>query len=408
MKKLSKNTIILILNFKKGGDSLKRALYAVGNFFKGTDLYLFAMCLIASAFGSIAVMSATRYSLQEEQVISRDFLIMIIAIAIGITLSLIISEIDYQIFTRFWLIIAGVSLAMMILLFFFGTGPSARSDVHTWLKFGPVNFQPSELLKIGFIITFSVHLERLKYKINNFFSILQLGAHAAIPTVLVAATGDMGSSLVFIIIAAVMLFIAGVHWGYFVGALALIGAASPLVWTFVLKQLQRDRVLALIYPELYPDIIYQQKYGMNALGSGGFTGQGLFKGAYTQAGLIPEGHNDMIFTVIGEETGLIGCFAALLLLTLIILRIISTGKKSRETSTNLICSGMASMIAAQMIINVGMCLMLLPVVGITLPFFSAGGSANLCVYLGIGLVMSIYRHNCNQETVNIKIYDSLM
>ena len=95
----------------------------------------------------------------------------------------------------------------------------------------PINFQPSELVKIGFIITFGVHLDKVKEKINNIFSILQLGANAAVPIVLVAATGDMGSALVFMVIAIVMMFVAGVHWGYFLGGIALVGAATPLIWT---------------------------------------------------------------------------------------------------------------------------------------------------------------------------------
>ncbi|MEG2081168.1 MAG: FtsW/RodA/SpoVE family cell cycle protein, partial [Oscillospiraceae bacterium] len=90
-----------------------------------------------------------------------------------------------------------------------------------------------------------------------------------------------------------------------------------------------------------------------------------------------------------------------------VLRMIYVGKKSSEQSTNFICCGMAAMIAGQVIINIGMCLMLLPVVGITLPFFSSGGSSNLCIYIGIGLVLSIYRHNCEQKAINLKVYDSL-
>lgn len=387
---------------------MKRSNGVFKEFLRRTDLYLFLMCFFTSVYGCLMVYSATRYSLGEDGHFSREFIVMVAAVALGLAAAVMISLIDYRAFTKFWYVIAGVSVVLMLLLFEFGTGPSARSDVHTWLKFGPVNFQPSELVKIGFIITFSVHLEKLRDKLNSIFSIVQLGAHALVPIALVALTGDMGSSLVFIVIAAVMLFAAGVHWGYFVGIFAVIAASSPLLWLYGLKQLQRDRVLALIHPDLYPDIIYQQKYGLNAIGSGGFTGQGLFKGSYTQAGLIPEGQNDMIFAVIGEELGFIGCIAALVLLVLITVRIISTGRKSSEQSTNLICCGMAAMIAGQLIINVGMCLMLLPVVGITLPFFSAGGSANLCVYLGIGLVLSIYRHNCEQETVNIKIYDSML
>lgn len=385
---------------------MKRKNNPVLNFIKETDLYLFTLCLFASVFGLIMVNSATRYTtVGESSSFSREFIVMIAAVGLGVILSVIISAFDYQIFTKLWPLIAIACIGIMLVLFKWGTGPSSRPDVHTWLKFGPVSFQPSELVKVGFIITFSVHLEKLKYKINNFFSILQLGIHAMIPIGLVAVTGDMGSSLVFIVIAGVMLYAAGVHWGYFVGGIAFVAAASPLVWTYGLKQLQKDRFLALIYPELYPNIIYQQKYGINAIGTGGFTGQGLFHGAYTQAGVIPEGQNDMIFAVIGEELGFVGCIVALLTLVLITLRIISTGKKSLEHSTNLICCGMAAMIAGQMLINIGMCLMLLPVVGITLPFFSSGGSSNLCIYLGIGLVLSIYRHNCDPGANNLKLYN---
>lgn len=376
----------------------------VYNFIKETDLYLFFLCLFASVFGLIMVMSATKYNIAEGSRFSREFIIMLAAVGVGAVTAVIISAFDYQIFTKLWPVIAVVCIALMLVLFKWGTGPSARSDVHTWLKFGPISFQPSELVKVGFIITFSVHLEKLKYKINNIFSIIQLGIHAMIPTGLVAVTGDLGSSLVFIVITGVMLYAAGVHWGYFVGAVAFVAAASPLVWTYGLKQLQKDRFLALVYPDLYPNIIYQQKQGVNAIGIGGFTGQGLFHGAYTQAGAIPEGQNDMIFAVIGEELGFVGGIAAMLILVLISLRMVSTGKKSIEQSTNLICCGMAAMIAGQMLINIGMCLMLLPVVGITLPFFSSGGSSNLCVYIGIGLVMSIYRHNCDPGANKMKLY----
>ena len=342
--------------------------------------------MITSAFGLLMVYSATRYTLKDGAHFSREFIIMLLAIFLGIIAALFLSYFDYQVYTKFWPVIAVFCVIIMLVLFKWGTGPSSRPDARTWLSIGPINFQPSELVKIGFIITFGVHLDKVKEKINNIFSILQLGAHAAVPIVLVAATGDMGSALVFI---------------------ALVGAATPLIWTYVLKQLQKDRFLALIYPDLYPDIIYQQQRGLNAIGAGGITGQGLFKGAYTQAGAVPESQNDMIFSVVGEELGFIGCITALLLIVLITVRIIYVGKKSSEQSTNLICTGMAAMIIGQMIINVGMCLMLLPVIGITLPFFSAGGSSNLCVYLGIGIVMSIYRHNCDTGAENIRVYESL-
>ncbi len=386
---------------------MKQFLNNIRLFWRETDKLLFLASLLASAFGLLMVYSATRHDRLEDQLFARDFLIMFIATMLGIVLCLIISYFNYEVFTRYWMIIGGICIVSLLLLFRFGTGPDERPDVHTWLNFKVFSIQPSEFVKIGFIITFGVHLDRLRDRINKPLSILQLGLHAMIPTFLVLETGDMGSALVFLVIAAAMLFVSGLHWGYFLGGIALVAAAAPLVWTYVFSSIQKNRFLALIYPDQYPAIIYQQKNGITAIGSGGLTGQGLFKGAYTQAGVVPESRNDMIFTVIGEELGFVGCIAALGLLSFIAIRMLIIGRKSRERSTNLICSGMAAMIFGQMVINVGMCLMLLPVIGITLPFFSAGGSSNLGVYLGIGLVLSIYRHNCEQEAVKIKVYDSL-
>ncbi len=386
---------------------MKKFLNSAKLFLHETDKLLLFSSIIASVFGLLTVYSATRYDLKEDELFTREFEIMLIAVILGIILCLCISYFNYEVFTRFWVVIGIVCIAALLLLFPFGSGPQARPDVRTWLNFKLFSIQPSEFVKIGFIITFGVHLDKLRDKINKPLSILQLGVHAIIPTFLVMETGDMGSALVFIVIAAAMLFAGGVHWGYFLGGIALIGAATPLVWTYIFSSIQKDRFLALIYPELYPGIIYQQEHGMTAIGAGGVTGQGLFKGVYTQSGYVPEDQNDMIFTVIGEELGFIGCIAALALLFFIAIRILIIGKKSRERSTNLICSGMAAMLIGQVVINVGMCLMLLPVIGITLPFFSAGGSANLGVYIGLGLILSIYRHNCDQEAVNIRVYDSL-
>lgn len=386
---------------------MKKFWNSVKLFLHETDIWLLLGAVITSVFGLIMVYSATRHDLTEGQLFTREFLIMLIAVVLGIGLCLLISYFNYEVFTRFWLIIGAVCIVSLLLLFPFGTGPQARPDVHTWLDFEIFSIQPSEFVKIGFIITFGVHLDRLRDKINKPLSILQLGVHAAVPTFLVMETGDMGSALVFLVIAAVMLFASGVHWGYFLGGLALVGAAAPLVWTYVFSSIQKNRFLALFYPDLYPDIIFQQKYGITAIGAGGLTGQGLFHGAYTQGGTVPEAQNDMIFTAIGEELGFLGCILALGLLCFISIRILMIGRKSRERSTNLICSGMAAMIMGQTVINVGMCLMLLPVIGITLPFFSAGGSSNLGVYIGVGLVLSIYRHNCEQKAVNIRVYDSL-
>ena len=381
---------------------MKQILKEIKHFIKETDKTLLFLCILASAFGSISVMSATKWTVNDGGMLSRDFIVMVAAICAGIFIALVISVIDYEFILKLAPLIGLVCIGLMVLLFIIGVGPLERPDAKTWIKFGSIYFQPSEIVKIGFIITFGVHLERVKSNINHPFSILQLGLHAIIPVGLVIKSGDMGSALVFIIIAIAMLFIAGLHWGYFLAGGLLVIAALPLAWIFLLDNIQKDRFLALTYPDLYPDIIYQQKRGLAALGGGGVTGQGLFNGSLTQTpNAIPEAENDMIFTVIGEELGLIGCIAALLILTFIVLRIINTGRHDNVGNIKIMCYGVAAMIAGQVIINVGMCLMLLPVIGITLPFFSAGGSSNLCIYFAIGLILSFYRYNQQRDLIHV-------
>ncbi len=378
-----------------------------GKFLRETDLYLLALCVAASVAGIIAVFSATRFSLEAGEAISRDAIVMIAAVVLGIIICLVISAIDYEVILKLWPVVAGVSVLLMLSLFIWGTGPTERSDVITWLPFRigsfSIYFQPSELLKIAFIITFAVHIELASDRLDKILNILFLCAHGAAATLLVVITGDMGSALVFLMIFAVMMFMAGIKLRYFAIAILTVVAAFPLVWVKVFNDIQRDRILALIYPESYSDIIYQQLQGKNAIGSGQFTGAGLFKGPYTQNGVVPEAENDMILSVFGEELGFIGCMFVMVLFLLMVLRVIKVAQMANDNPGKMMCIGVAAMIASQVIVNVGMCLMLLPCIGITLPFMSAGGSSNLCIYIAMGVVFSVYRVNADRTPVDFRM-----
>ena len=349
------------------------------------------------------VHSATICNLEDGQFISRDATVMIIAAVMGLIITLIISAIDYELIMKLWPIIGVVCIVLMVVTLLFGVAPESRPDARSWLAFGPIYFQTSELVKIGYVITFSMHLELCRDTINKPLSVLLLGIHAIIPVGLVVLTGDMGSALVFVFMTVAMLYFAGLHIGFFAGGGLLALASSPLIWMYIFDDYQRNRFLALLKPEEFEAESYQQLKGLNALGSGGFFGQGLFKGTYTQGGIVPESENDFIFTAIGEETGFIGCVIALGLLFAICFMIIRTGKNAKDFSSQLACYGVASIIAAQVVINIGMCLMLLPVIGITLPFYSAGGTSTVCLYIGIGLIFSIYRYNRSREAVNFRL-----
>lgn len=376
--------------------------------FKGTDWFLMLLCFIASAFGAILVHSATLNTLTEGQAISRDTRTMIIAIALGFIVAFIISMIDYELIIKIWPAIAAVALLLMVSLFFFGVGPDARSDAKTWLKItNSFYFQPSEVVKIAFVVTFSVHIELVSDKIDKVVNVLMLSGHALVYAGLVAITGDIGSALVFLIIFVGMMFVANVKLRYFaIGILGVI-AMIPIVWTKIFSEIQKERFLALIFPESYGDVIYQQDNCIKAIGSGGFFGKGLFNGTFTQNSIVPESRNDMILSVIGEELGFVGCLGLLVLFTFIVLRVLNNSRRSKDNAGTLICYGIAFMILSQIVINIGMCLQLLPVIGITLPFMSAGGSSTLSIYVAIGLVMSVYRQNIETEPENFIITGSI-
>ncbi len=383
---------------------MQRILNTLKIAYRETDKVLLLLSIAASALGVLMVASVTLAFKEEGSMLSRDASTMLLAVVLGLFCAVVISFIDYNLIFKLVPLIGGVCLLLMFATLIFGVGPESRPDAKTWLMLGSsgLYFQPSELLKIGFIITFGIHIELVQDRLSQFKHILFLGIHALIPIGLVAVSGDMGSALVFVVIFIVMMFFAGVGIRYFLIGIAAVCALLPFAWKYVFDDIQRNRFLGLFYPDLYEDIMYQQQVGMAAMKNGGLTGQGLFNGAYTQAGVVPESRNDMIFSAFGEELGFIGCFIVLAILVGITVRLIQNGKKSRNNAAALMCYGMAAMIAGQTVINIGMCLMLLPVIGITLPFYSAGGSSNLCLYIGIGLMLSIYRFDKEQEIINFR------
>ena len=361
---------------------------------KETDKLLILICLTLSAIGVVAVSSATHSSTAEDVFLSRVAKVMVLAVAMGLFAALIISLLDYEFVLKLWPVVGAVGVILMLLLIPFGVAPNARDDSICWFKITEtLYFQPSEIVKIGFVITFAAHCNKVKDDLSSFKQVLFLGIHALVYIGLVIITGDMGSALIFIMMFLAMMFTAGVHWIYFLLGFLVIGAVSPVLWYKVFGKIQQNRILALFYPELYPNEIYQQNQASKAMQNGGLFGTGLFKGTYTQHNLVPEDQNDMVFSVICEEFGFIGAVALLLIFVFLIVKILHVGKKSNNYPAQIMCSGIAFMLGSQIMVNIGMCTKLLPVIGITLPFISAGGSSSLCIYLAIGIVLGIYRYS---------------
>ncbi len=369
---------------------MKRFFRYVADYIRECDKALYILVIFATSFGCLAVLSSTYFYIGS----IKQFVMQTVSMVIGIVAVIVISLFNYKKFCRFWPVFAAVGLFLVILTFFIGFAPNGTDD-RAWLNLpGGLTFQPAELLKVCFIISFSYHISKIGDKVKSFGHTLLLCIHGAIPILLVHLQGDDGTALIFAIIFICMLFVAGVKARYFVILGCAILVAVPILYFFIMNDDQKGRIYALLFPteEDYLGILWQQWRGRVAMANGGLTGQGIFKGSLVQSGSIPYGYNDFIFTSIGEEFGLLGCLTVLAVLTAICIKIMKNGRRSEDTLGLMICTGVFAMLVGQIIVNIGMCLSLLPVIGVTLPFFSAGGTSLLCTYFAIGLVMSVYIH----------------
>lgn len=357
----------------------------IADYIRECDKVMLLLCIFAGGYGCIGVLTSTNFTGSH-----RQFYVQAAALLMGIVAAVVVSLYDYENLMRRWYLIAALGLIPVILTFFIGYAPEGTDDkAWLWLP-GNISFQPAELLKICFIVTFTTHLSRTR-EVNKLKNLILLCMHGALPVVLIHFQGDDGTALVFAVMFVAMMFAAGVNIRYFIAAGIAALVAAPFVFFFVMNEDQKARILYLFDLESnLQGIGYQQWRGRIALANGGFFGQGLFNGSLTQTGNVPEGYNDFIFVSIGEELGFLGCLAIILVLGAICMRCVNVAKQSQKPAGKYICVGVFAMILAQSVINIGMCTSVLPVIGITLPFFSAGGTSLGCLFLAVGLVVNVY------------------
>ena len=361
------------------------------DFFKKTDKLLWLLTVSAVIYSFLLISSMQRsgdYNFLRPQ---------IAAVVLGAAAALLIANADYRFLLKKWYIAALIGITLAVLVFFFGINVSGTDDT-AWLMLpGGFTIQPSEFIKICFIITFTKHLSFLNEKklIQSPLGVATLTIHALIPMVMIHFQGDDGTVLIFGLIFLFMSYIAGVQLRYFavLGIMLLVGI--PVIWSFVLNDEHRNRFLALFDLDGNATTNYgwQQFQGKISMAGGGLTGSGLYEGSRVEYGIVPEQENDFIFTVAGEELGFIGCMILMAILFGIIIRVIIDARKANENDGRFLCTGVFATIASQTIINLGMVLGFLPVIGITLPLFSAGGTSALSTLICIGLVQSVCNHN---------------
>ena len=360
------------------------------NFFKRADMLLFVLCCTCSIFGLVIISSAVNSYTDS----SRFMIVQIGTFIIGIFLYIVFTVIDIDIIADKWLFLFIFSALFMLSLFVWGQDDGTGN--RAWLRFFGIGIQPSEVVKIIYIVMLAKHMSFLKsYRnLNSPLSIAQIVIHMAVMVMLVLFTAkDLGSTTVFVVIFVVMIFASGVKLYWFAIGIAATAAATPILWTHVLQDYMKRRILAPYRPELVDPtgfyITWQTNQSKLALTSGRMWGSGLYNGQRTQSSAIPAKHSDFIFAVAGEELGMIACIVILALLTFIAIRCIYIGIKSKNTMSMLICFGMAAMILFQTYENAGMCIGITPVIGITLPFFSYGGSSLFSLFAGMGIVSGI-------------------
>lgn len=370
--------------------ALKRFLPQLRDFVHRADMFLFTMSVICALYGIVVIASATK---SYENGSAQFVIVQTLALVLGILLFIAMTVIDVDIFAQHWTWLYGLSALLLLSLIPFG----AVSDTgnNGWLRFFGIGIQPTEIVKLAFIIVLAKQLAYLKdYKnLNSVTSVAQIVGHFILMFGLILVTAqDLGSALVYFFIFAVMLFVAGVKIYWFIMGAAAIACMVPIFWTYFLEDYQRNRILAPYDSSIDPDntgINWQQNQSKIALASGQLTGTGLGDGTQSQSNAIPGKHTDFIFAVIGEELGLIGACLVLLLLMIIVVRCIQVGLRSGSTMSMLVCFGVTATVVFQTFENVGMCIGIAPVVGITLPFFSYGGSSLFSMFAAMGLVSGI-------------------
>ena len=354
------------------------------------DMILLLMCLIVTTFGCLMISSATQVYGSGRYVV-----IQIAAAVIGILIFAIISSVDAEYFSEHRTILVLFNMFLLFLLIPFGTDNGTGNKSWLNIPLVPVDIQPAEVCKITYVLIMASVMNANQNRLSSIPSVLQMAFHLVlIVGVNMVLSRDAGVSLIFVFIFIGMAFAGGVSILWFLIAGGALAVALPFIYEYMMDGYQKLRIQVLFDPTLDPlgtGARYHTMRSLRSLTGGGVFGQGLFQGNRTNTyGALYAQHTDYIFSAIGEELGYVGCFLVIAALVCIIARCIWVGNRSQDYMRRLICYGVASAMIFQIIVNVGMCMGVMPVIGLTLPFISYGGSSLVSLYAMMGLVSGVY------------------
>ena len=353
---------------------------------------LFAVSLCAG-ISSLLIYSIVKSGISDNEGVGDSYWqTQIISAGLGIVTALFISFIDYRKLVKLWWIFVPITLVLVALPFTSLGYQREGADDQGWIRIFGVSMQPSEVMKIAFILTFSYHLSRDEEDMNKPLHMLLLLIHGMIPIGIVALQGDYGTAIVFAAILGFMLISSKISWKYLLAAPFAVAGVVAVMWFNFLSSFHKQRILILFHPGTDPENIeYQQDLGLAAIKSGGVFGKGLFAGRKEYI-YVPELHNDFIFAHVGQVFGFVGSVGIIIVLAYIVLKIFADSRITRDRLGRFICMGAFGLFFTHCLMNIGMVLKVAPVIGIPLPFLSGGGTAMLSMYAVIGLVISTYSH----------------
>ena len=376
---------------------LKRLKATLADFFQQADLVLLALCCASTIYGIILIFSATRYMGSNKFVV-----VQTVAMLLGVCAYIACSMLDLEMLLKHWKWILAFNVGFILLLLTpFGASEGGN---RAWLRFPflPVSIGPAEVVKISFVLLMAHQLQWLRIEkrdLRSFPSAMMVAGHAlGMCGLYFVVSGDMGNGLVFLFIFVCMAFVAGFALRWFALLFAGGGAAVAAAWFLnLMPNYMMERFRALFDHSYDPlGVGWHQNRSLLTLGAGGVFGQGYLKGTQSQSASswsLPGRHTDFIFSVCGEEFGMIGCLLIIALLLAIIIRVLLVARNAQTPFYCCVCVGMAAMLVFQTLINIGMCLFIMPTIGITLPFFSYGGSSILTLFAAMGVVSGIKKRS---------------
>ena len=358
------------------------------------DFILFFLVLAISSWGVLIIFSATRETLpggvsDPQYYLKRQ----LIWLGVGIVIFIAIQFINYRKIQKYWWLVLAAGILSLVVVLLFGY------EVHGskgWIDLKFTTIQPSEFSKIFMVVALSAIMSKWRSeKVSSVtFKKVAISSSVALAfVILVLLEPDYGTAIIYFMVFIGLLFVSGANFLYLLSILGLTAGGFFLALNGgLIKQYQLDRILIFLKPDISSIEgagynLYQSKL---AIGSGGFLGKGLFLGTQTNLNYVPEQHTDFIFSVIGEEMGFVGAVLVILILGLIVWRCFYIASNSSDTFAMLLASGVGFIILSQVVINIGMTIGIMPIIGIPLPFLSSGGSSLISMFLGIALVENVY------------------